>query len=298
MNFFEKIIKKYDLKKNSNKNSIHSIRQLYALPTRFGIYLGFALVGGFVLSARLENNFLLLIILFQMIIFFLSILWSADNMLNISIKTDNDFIYIPTFHKSVPLKLSAPSIKYRVLLPEHDIQFANTVVKYPFFGIHRGLRKMDAIQVKSLFPFSIVSCWVWLNPGKIIVTPKPVIINSYEELYMYLTKYKQAQLGNDNFDYYRKSIDQDHMKKIDWKKYLAKNVKLTKISNQHKKNDQIYIDGDLLTKNDKENGLSIICGVLIFSDKHKLDWQLKLNKHFYTSKGGDYNQALRYLAMV
>ena len=63
-------IEKFIDKINSKKkilSSIESIKQLYALPTRFGIYSGFAIIGGIGLSNRLENNFLLLILLFQMV---------------------------------------------------------------------------------------------------------------------------------------------------------------------------------------------------------------------------------------
>ena len=78
-NFAEHLSKKFNIRKYK-LNSVKSIRQIYALPTRFGIYLGFALIGGVALSSRLENNFLLLMLLFQMAVFFLSIIWSANNL--------------------------------------------------------------------------------------------------------------------------------------------------------------------------------------------------------------------------
>ena len=62
----EKFVDKINSKKKL-QNTIFSIKQLYALPSRFGIYLSFAIIGGIGLSNRLENNFLLLILLFQMV---------------------------------------------------------------------------------------------------------------------------------------------------------------------------------------------------------------------------------------
>ena len=81
----EKFVDKINSKKKL-QNTIFSIKQLYALPSRFGIYLSFAIIGGIGLSNRLENNFLLLILLFQMVIFFLSIIWSARNLIGIGLQ--------------------------------------------------------------------------------------------------------------------------------------------------------------------------------------------------------------------
>ena len=57
----EKFVDKINSKKKL-QNTIFSIKQLYAFPSRFGIYLSFAIIGGIGLSNRLENNFLLLIL--------------------------------------------------------------------------------------------------------------------------------------------------------------------------------------------------------------------------------------------
>ena len=120
-NFAEHLSKKFNIRKYK-LNSVKSIRQIYALPTRFGIYLGFALIGGVALSSRLENNFLLLMVLFQMAVFFLSIIWSANNLKGITLKIKDDSIFIPSVHHHIPIGIINTDQKYNILINKQEIK--------------------------------------------------------------------------------------------------------------------------------------------------------------------------------
>jgi hypothetical protein len=291
----EKFVDKINSKKKL-QSAIFSIKQLYALPSRFGIYLGFAIIGGIGLSNRLENNFLLLILLFQMVIFFLSIIWSARNLIGIGLQVKRNFIFIPTKHKFIPININHKHNKFDIKIKDEEILHKRFHLPYSY--IKRGKNKIEKIKISSRFPFGIIYCWTWLAPGQIIVAPKPIKINSTEDIYKYLNKYSNKQTKNDSFDYYRNSIDQDSPKRIDWKKYLSKQIKLTKISSQMNNDQCINIEANHLINNNKEIGLQIICGIILFCHQKKLHWNLSFNSHQFFSKKNDYEKAIKHIALV
>ena len=291
----EKFVDKINSKKKL-QSAIFSIKQLYALPSRFGIYLGFAIIGGIGLSNRLENNFLLLILLFQMVIFFLSIIWSARNLIGIGLQVKRNFIFIPTKHKFIPININHKHNKFDIKIKDEEILHKRFYLPYSY--IKRGKNKIEKIKISSRFPFGIIYCWTWLAPGQIIVAPKPIKINSTEDIYKYLNKYSNKQTKNDSFDYYRNSIDQDSPKRIDWKKYLSKQIKLTKISSQINNDQCINIEANHLINNNKEIGLQIICGIILFCHQKKLHWNLIFNSQQFFSKKNDYEKAIKHIALV
>ena len=291
----ENFVDKINIKKKPY-NTIQSIKQLYALPSRFGIYLGFAIIGGIGLSNRLENNFLLLILLFQMIIFFLSIIWSARNLIGSGMLIEKNFVFVPTKNKSIPITISSQKNKFDIKVKNEEVRGGKYNLSYSY--IKRGKNELEKIKISSRFPFGIVYCWTWLTPGQIIVAPKPIKMNSVDDIYKYLENCSNTQMKNDSFDYYRNSIDQDSSKRIDWKKYLSKQIKLTKISSQTNHDECISIEADNLIKNNKEIGLQIICGIILFCHQKKLHWNLNFSQQQFFSKKNDYKKAIKYIALV
>lgn len=291
----EKFVDKINSKKKL-QNTIFSIKQLYAIPSRFGIYLGFAIIGGIGLSNRLENNFLLLILLFQMVIFFLSIIWSARNLIGIGLQVKRNFIFIPTKHKFIPININHQHSKFDIKIKDEEILHKRFHLPYSY--IKRGKNNIEKIKISSRFPFGIIYCWTWLTAGQIIVAPKPVKINSTDDIYKYLNQFSNKQPKNDSFDYYRNSIDQDSPKRIDWKKYLSKQIKLTKISSQMNNDQCVNIEANHLMNNNKEIGLQIICGIILFCHQKKIRWNLIFNSQQFFSKKNDYEKAIKHIALV
>ena len=286
------------LKKNKIKSKdIHAIGQLFGLPTRFGIYLGFAIIGGIGLSSRLENNFLLLILLFQMVIFFLSIIWSAKNLIGLGVEIKKNFIFIPSVNKSVPIIIKKDKRIYDLKIQNESINLDKQKIYQDYEFFKRGKNKIKDLKVSSCFPFNIVCCWTWINPGPLTVAPYPINLNSIADIdsFINLTNLNKE---NDVFDHYRNSIDQDSPKIIDWKKYLHQGIKVTKVGSKANNQDFISIDGDRLIKVTKERGLQLICGILLFCKKRNISWRLSLNyKEFKSSKNEIY-QAFKYIALV
>jgi hypothetical protein len=53
-----------------------------------------------------------------------------------------------------------------------------------------------------------------------------------------------------------------------------------------------------LINNNKEIGLQIICGIILFCHQKKLHWNLIFNSHQFFSKKNDYEKAIKYIALV
>ena len=296
-NFAEHLSKKFNIRKYK-LNSVKSIRQIYALPTRFGIYLGFALIGGVALSSRLENNFLLLMLLFQMAVFFLSIIWSANNLKGITLKIKDDSIFIPSVHHHIPIGIINTDQKFNILINKQEIK--KREIELYVYDNHfkkRGKAEVSAIKIESFFPFSIVRCWLWLWPGSIYVAPRPFPIKTMNDIEKFL-KLNAKKNNEDSYDHYRKYIDQDLPSMVDWKRYASKKIKLTKASGNKKIEQKIKIDGDELIRKQKEHMLSIICGVLLFCQSKKIDWQLSLRKKTFSSEKKDFNAAIKSLSVA
>ena len=296
-NFAEHLSKKFNIRKYK-LNSVKSIRQIYALPTRFGIYLGFALIGGVALSSRLENNFLLLMLLFQMAVFFLSIIWSANNLKGITLKIKDDSIFIPSVHHHIPIGIINTDQKFNILINKQEIK--KKEIELNVFGNNfqkRGKAEVSAIKIESFFPFSIVRCWLWLWPGSIYVAPRPYPIKTMNDIEKFL-KLHAKKNNDDSYDHYRKYLDQDLPSMVDWKRYASKKIKLTKASGNKKIEQKIKIDGDELIRKQKEHMLSIICGVLLFCQSKKIDWQLSLRKKTFSSEKKDFNAAIKSLSVA
>ena len=296
-NFAEHLSKKFNIRKYK-LNSVKSIRQIYALPTRFGIYLGFALIGGIALSSRLENNFLLLMLLFQMAVFFLSIIWSANNLKGIALKIKDDSIFIPSVHHHIPIGIINTDQKFNILINKQEIK--KREIELNVYDNHfkkRGKAEVSAIKIESFFPFSIVRCWLWLWPGSIYVAPRPYPIKTMNDIEKFL-KVHAKKNNDDSYDHYRKYIDQDLPSMVDWKRYASKKIKLTKTSDNKKIEQKIKIDGDGLIRKQKEHMLSVICGVLLFCQSKKIDWQLSLRKKTFSSEKKDFNAAIKSLSVA
>lgn len=297
-NFAENISKKFNIRKYK-LSDVKSIRQIYALPTRFGIYLGFALIGGVALSSRLENNFLLLMLLFQMAVFFLSIIWSANNLKGISLKMSEEAIYIPSIHHYIPIGIINADLKFNILVNKQEIN-KKSEIELKVYENHfekRGKTEVPAIKVESYFPFGIVRCWLWLWPGNIFVAPRPYPIKSMNDIQKFM-KLHDRNNNDDSYDHYKKYTDQDLPSMVDWKRYISKKLKLTKVSDNKKEEQKIKIDGDWLIRKQKEHMLSVICGVLLFCHSKKIEWQLSLRKKTFSSEKKDFNAAIKFLSVT
>jgi len=296
-NFAEHLSKKFNIRKYK-LNSVKSIRQIYALPTRFGIYLGFALIGGVALSSRLENNFLLLMLLFQMAVFFLSIIWSANNLKGITLKIKDDSIFIPSVHNHIPIGIINTDQKFNILINKQEIKKREIeLYVYDNYFKKRGKAEVSGIKVESFFPFSIVRCWLWLWPGSIYVAPRPYPIKTMSDIEKFL-KLHAKKNNDDSYDHYRKYLDQDLPSMVDWKRYASKKIKVTKASDNKKIEQKIKIDGDGLIRKQKEHMLRVICGVLLFCQSKKIDWQLSLRKKTFSSEKKDFNAAIKSLSVA
>ena len=64
-------------------------------------------------------------------------------------------------------------------------------------------------------------------------------------------------------------------------------------------NDQcVNIEANHLMNNNKEIGLQIICGIILFCHQKKIHWNLIFNSQQFFSKKNDYEKAINHIALV
>lgn len=216
--FWNKFIFKKSLK---NPNSI-SRKNLYIFPNIKGFQIAAMIFFCFAVAIFYQNNFALLLSIILFFIYFISILISYQNLLNL------DFSIISKLYpanKSIKLDYQVIEKKDKERLNinfdigqdkiNKDIKDITTIyLKHKF--LKRGANKLPNINVNSTFPFGILNTFttVTLNEN-ITVYPEPIKPSSdiFENLY--------DLNNNEGFDYEFDKIEENkentNLSKISWK---------------------------------------------------------------------------------
>jgi len=290
--------------KKKLRQSIQTIRQVYALPNRFGLYLAFTLLGSIALSIRLQNNILLLTVVILMAIFFLSMIWSAENLIGISCQAQKKIYFAHTLN-TVAINIHKPQSAMDIdfIYNKLTSKIDNTkIINIRVFLSKRGLEEISPMIFQSGFPFGLVRAWVGLSAGSVIVAPKPAPLKEVSQyldvMNIFINHHTDRDLG-DSVDHYRATLMSDPMSRIDWKIFALKGKKLTKVSHKDKQHDHAILDYQAVEVLGKEKALSVLCGALLYCEKHNIPWELKLPKNniYYQSSNASY-QAYESLALA
>lgn len=269
--------------KKKLRHRIESIRQVYALPNRFGLYLAFTLFGSVALAIRLQNNILLLIVVILMVIFFLSMIWSAENLIGISCRAQKKICFANTLN-SIFIHINKPqgamdiNFIYNKVTTKID---TTKKINIQVFTPKRGLEDISPMIFQSGFPFGLIRAWVGLSAGKVIVAPRPASLKEVSQ-YLNMINNNTYQLDRDqadSIDHYRDSLMSDPMSRIDWKIFALKGKKLTKVSHKNKKYNQTLLDYQAVEMLGKEKALSLLCGALQYCEINHIPWEIKLLKN-------------------
>ena len=270
--------------KKKIRQRIESIRQVYALPNHFGLYLAFTLFGSVALAIRLQNNILLLIVVILMVIFFLSMIWSAENMIGISCQVQKKICFANTLN-SIFIHIYKPQgamdidFIYNKITTKVD---ATLKINIKVFLPKRGSENISPMIIQSGFPFGLIRAWVALSAGKLIVAPAPAPLKEVKQYLNIMNTSINNHLDrdqSDSVDHYRNSLLSDPMSRIDWKIFALKGTKLTKVSHKDKKQDHTILNYQDVDRLGKEKALSLLCGALLFCEANHIPWELKLPKN-------------------
>ncbi len=264
-------------------------KQIYIIPTKFGLVFATMIIAMFIGSNNYEINLGFALTFLLVGIGFASMLQSWRNLAKLEI-TEGRLDPVFCGESAIfPLLLHNNSSMNRSGLHFHidnqssviDVP-ANTikVVNCPVKAKNRGLMMPDRWTVYSYFPTGMFYCWAYFKTHqKCLVYPapsdpdmtiaqlfKPGKIESFD-----------ASISDDNDDFYghRQYTVGDNVKRLDWKALARGRGKLIKQFQNAMEND-IWLRWDDVLAENTEQKLSILCRAVLELTEAKIIFGLAL----------------------
>jgi len=274
------------------QDGVFTIRQnhIAILPNRFGVYAGFLVLASFAMGYKVQNNFILLAVIFLFLVFMMSLIATVRNLQGIRIQVQAEPVYFEGENHYVRLvfrkDLPAFNLTVRNDWTEMQIDLAQNVetVRLPVGRLARGVHKMPKIKLQTGFPFGIARAWLWLAPPEpLIVAPRP----RQRPLPHYPRQAMTVGLGEDGPDRRADRVEEpgdlrdyqpgDAPSKIDWKRFAA--TRETMVREQ-----QAERSATLLLQQDngaRDSALQYLCGGLQVAENGGLAALMSLDGENY-----------------
>lgn len=298
-----KIWKNYINKKSKeNKNKINR-RNLYIFPNFKGFQIASLIFFCFAVSIFYQNNFGLLLSIILFFIYFISIIISYQNLLNINLNVVDKLLpaqqkveinyLIKCKEKRERLNINFDIGKKSI---NSDINMQKKI-KLNFVFDKRGIQEVPNLNVRSIFPFGIINTFSRIFfKEKIIIYPKP--IKPSDDLLESLFDDKLNEGFDYDFDRIEEAKDISNLSKVSWKHFSIKKkyyVKKFKFSNNA---NYIVIDLKKIKAESYEKKLSYASYLIEYFYKLKKPFSL-INNDYKSITSCSYehrNNQLIYLA--
>ena len=279
-----KIWKNYINKKSrENKNKINR-RNLYIFPNFKGFQIASLIFFCFAVSIFYQNNFGLLLSIILFFIYFISIIISYQNLLNINLNVVDKLLpaqqkvkinyLIKCEEKRERLNINFDIGKTSI---NSDINIQKKI-KLNFVFDKRGIQEVPNLNVRSVFPFGIINTFSRIFfKEKIIIYPKP--IKPGDDLLESLFDDKLNEGFDYDFDRIEEAKDISNLSKVSWKHFSIKKkyyVKKFKFSNNA---NYIVIDLEKIKAESYEKKLSYASYLIEYFYKLKKPFSLKNNDY-------------------
>jgi len=216
--FWKKIILKKSL---TNKNIINR-KNLYIFPSLKGFQIAVLIFFCFAVAIFYQNNFALLLSIILFFIYFISILISYQNLLNLKFSINNKLY--PT-KKLVELNYQIEEEQSRERLNinfnidkenlNKDIQ-NKTIVNLKYRFKKRGTTKTPILNINSKFPFGVINTFAKISFQEFLtIFPEP--IKPANEIFDNLYKQNTDEGFDYEFDKIEENRENTNLSKISWK---------------------------------------------------------------------------------
>ena len=278
LSFSERLTRRLSLRRRKWKSGPWHIRQshIFILPNLYGVYAGFLVLASFAMGYKVQNNFILLGVIFLFLVFMLSLIATVRNIQGLKIEVQIEPYYFAgqtqhirlSFRKDQPafnLKLSGP-MGCKVL----DLSKSATSILVPLGQLPRGVHAVPPIKVETLFPFGIARAWSWLRPpGHIVVAPTPreQAIATYPlgnpAMAQKAEQKRQQNNVADELGDLRDYANSDPPARIDWKRYASTRETMVR-------DHGLEAQGEIILRQpegDLEKSLSYLAGGLMAAER-------------------------------
>ena len=287
-----------------NKNNLNR-KNLYIFPSFKGFQLAILIFFCFAVAIFYQNNFALLLSIILFFIYFISIIISYQNLLDLNFKIINKLI---PANQKIKIDLLIKSKKNRERLNislDYLENFFNIdiydVKKISFNTIFkkRGVTNSPNIKIKSIFPFGIIKTFGEVAfKEKIVVYPEPK--RPPNDVFDKIFDINQDEGFDYEFDKIEETKEAKNLSKISWKHFSIKQKYYLKYFKFSKNNKKVIIDIDKLDTVNFEKSLSYATYLIEYFYKKKNPFCLK-HKDYQSRIACSFshkNEQLTYLANV
>jgi hypothetical protein len=249
---------------------------IFILPNRYGLYAGFLVLASFAMGYKVQNNFILLGVIFLFLVFMLSLIASVRNIqgLNVDIHLEPYYFADGMQHMRLSFRKDQPAFNLILSGPMGrlplDLSTGAASILVPIGPLARGVHGVPSLKIETLFPFSIARAWSWLHPpGDIVVAPLPKrqAVQAYPRgnpaMAQAAEKKRQQNNFADELGDLRDYGDSDPPARIDWKRYAATRETMVRDHGADTQGEMILRQ----PRGDLETGLSYLSGGLMVAER-------------------------------
>jgi len=279
LSFSERLTRRLSMRRRKWTGGTWLIKQsqIFILPNRYGLYAGFLVLASFAMGYKVQNNFILLGVIFLFLVFMLSLIASVRNIqgLRVDIHLEPYYFADGVQHIRLALRKDQPAFNLKLSGPMGDmpLDLSNgaTSILVPVGALARGVYQVPPLKVETLFPFGIARAWSWLRPpGDIVVAPMPAQqpAQAYPRgnpalVAQAAEKKRQQNNFADELGDLRDYSASDPPARIDWKRYAATRETMVR-------DHGLDTQGEIILrqpKGDLETGLSYLSGGLAVAER-------------------------------
>lgn len=207
---------------------------IFIFPNRFGFYAGFLVLASFAMGYKVQNNFILLAVIFLFLVFMLSLIAGVRNLQGLQISASLPAYQFADKPQFIRLTFEKAQPAYHVWLETPvahiplDLSSGATSVNVPIGHFQRGTYDVPPLKLATLFPFGIARVWSWLRPPGLVVvapTPREHGLAHYPRGNPIMAEQAAAKRQQNDFadelGDLRDYVSSDSPARIDWKRFAA-----------------------------------------------------------------------------
>lgn len=306
------------------KAVVLSNKNIFILPTKFGLVFVFFVLLLFLLGTNYQNNVIILFSYLLISFFVTSMLHTFYNLSGLTLKQSPDIEGFVDQALHFPVLLSSTCGRFNLHFNLKDQSQAQLIelaaegqdkapkisfrqlIEIPFVSGARGIKSLGRLRVSSEYSFGLFNAWTQIEfQTKAKVFPKPIPLAQGYQLSDVIEPQEAGE--NDGFNDQQSGVDDFYALKnyqqgeplshVDWKQVARKRGWYTKDYRENNARD-IYLNLQAMPANDVERKLSMLCFLILELHQKGQTYGVKLQEHKIAADSGQrhLNECLTALA--
>lgn len=261
-------------------------RNIFILPSRFGLSFIAFIILLFILGTNYQNNLIIIMCYLLSSLFISTMFYSFFNMAGLSITAKGTFNGFAGDDINIPLEVSAAQLKQAFsfnfsnhqlveVLSVHESKMINLPVKFKT----RGKRTLNRLIISSEYPLGLFKCWTKLQFDIDVITyPKPLkcdLISTNENIEELQENVTGNMIKGDDFYELKQYQMGEPLSHVAWKQVAKGDVWQTKHYSQPQGQSIILLINDM-PSHSVENKLSNLCYLVLQYQQAGIEFGLQL----------------------